>query len=151
MAQIEPDSEIFEFAISREIAAHNFYMALTKVVSDPEMRKVFEEFAKEELEHKEKLELEVLKMGRLLPSEEDLPALSGDNSIPNTGSLLNMDYKDILLLAIEKEDVSFRTYVDLVPHAADEESKDALLAIAEEEVKHKFRFEFEYDMLMKKT
>ncbi|OHB59684.1 MAG: hypothetical protein A2173_02625 [Planctomycetes bacterium RBG_13_44_8b] len=151
MAKIEPDSEIFEFAISREIASHNFYMALTKVVSNPEIRTVFEELAKEELGHKEKLELEVLKMGRTLPSEEDLLALSEDNSIPNSDSLLKMDYKDILLLAIEKEDVSFRTYVDLVPHAVDEESKDVLLAIAEEEVKHKFRFEFEYDMLMKKT
>jgi len=151
MAQIEPDSEIFEFAIFREIAAYNFYMALTKVVSNPEMRKVLKEFAKEELQHKEKLELEVLKMGRTLPLEKDLPAPSGENSIPNTEYLLKMDYKDILLLAIEKEEASFKTYVNLLPHAADQQSKDVLLAIAEEEVKHKFRFETEYDMLTKKV
>jgi len=89
-------------------------------------------------------------MGRTLPLEKDLPTPSEDNSIPNTDYLLNMDYKDILLLAIEKEEASFRTYVNLLPHAADAESKDILLAIAEEEVKHKLRFEIEYNLLMKK-
>jgi rubrerythrin len=126
-------------------------MALTKVVSDPKMCKVMEDFAKEELQHKEKLELELLKMGRTLPSQEDLLISSEDNSILDTDYLLDMDYKDILLLAIEKEETSFRTYVNLLPHAADQESKDVLLAIAEEEVKHKLRFEIEYNMLMKKT
>jgi rubrerythrin len=150
MAQIEPDSEIFEFAIFREIAAYNLYMALTKIVSNPQMRKVLKDFAKEELQHKEKLKLEVLKMGKTLPSDEDLAALSEDNSIPTTASLLEMDYKDILLLAIKKEKASFKTYVNLLPHAADEASRDVLLAIAEEEVKHKFRFETEYNLLMKK-
>jgi len=151
MAQTEPDSEIFEFAIFREIAAYNLYMALAKVVSNPDMRKVLEDFAKEELQHKEQLELEILKMGMVLPAEEDLSAPPGDSSIPSTDSLRNMNYKDILLLAIEKEETSFRTYVDLLPHITDPGSKDVLLAIAEEEVKHKLRFEIEYSMLTKKV
>jgi len=151
MAQIEPDSEVLEFAIFREVEAYHFYMALAKVVDNPAMRKVLEDFAKEELEHKAKLELEVLKMGQVLPAEKELPAPSRDNYVvSNTDSLIDMDYKDILLLAIEKEEASFRTYVNLAIHAADQESKDVLLTIAEEEVKHKYRFEIEYDMLMKK-
>ena len=151
MAQIEPDSEVLEFAIFREVEAYHFYMALAKVVDNPVMRKVLEDFAKEELEHKAKLELEVLKMGQVLPAEKELPAPSRDNYVvSNTDSLIDMDYKDILLLAIEKEDASFRTYVNLALHATDQESKDVLLTIAEEEVKHKYRFEIEYDMLMKK-
>jgi rubrerythrin len=151
MSQIEPDSEVLEFAIFREVEAYHFYMALAKVVDNLEMHKVLEDFANEELEHKAKLELEVLKMGRVLPAEKELPALSRDNYIiSNTNSLLNMDYKDILLLAIEKEEASFRTYVNLASHATDQESRDILLTIAEEEVKHKYRFEIEYDMLMKK-
>ena len=151
MAQIEPDSEILELAIFREVEAYHFYMALAKVVDDQEMCKVLENFAKEELEHKAKLELEVLKMGQVLSTEKEFPAPSMDNYIiSNTDSLIDMDYKDILLLAIEKEDASFRTYVNLAFHAADQESKDVLLAIAEEEVKHKHRFEIEHDMLLKK-
>jgi rubrerythrin len=151
MAQIEPDNEVLEFAIFREVEAYHFYMALAKIMDNPVMRKVLEDFAKEELEHKAKLELEILKMGQVLPAEKEFPAPSRDNYIvSNTDSLIDMDYKDILLLAIEKEDASFKTYVNLAFHAADQESKDVLLTIAEEEVKHKFRFEIEYDMLMKK-
>ncbi|MFA5292612.1 MAG: ferritin family protein [Phycisphaerae bacterium] len=151
MAQTEPDSEIFEFAIFREIAAYHFYMALAKVVSDPQMRKVLEDFAKEELGHKEQLELEILKMGKVLPAEEDSFVPSEADSIPDADSLGSMDYRDILLLAIEKEEASFRTYVDLLPHVTDPKSKEVLLAIAEEEVKHKLRFEIEYSMLTKKA
>ena len=62
-----------------------------------------------------------------------------------------MDYKDILLLAIEKEEASFRTYVNLLPTVHDQASREVLLAIAEEEVKHKLRFEIEYDILLKKS
>jgi len=39
--------------------------------------------------------------------------------------------------------------VNLVASVLDEESREVLLAIAEEEVKHKLRFETEYDLLLK--
>lgn len=61
-----------------------------------------------------------------------------------------MDYKDLLLLGMEKEEASFRTYVNLVGQSQDEQSREVLLALAEEEVKHKLRFETEYDMLLRK-
>ena len=55
------------------------------------------------------------------------------------------------MLAMEKEEASFRTYVNLIPTIHDQQSREVLLAIAEEEVKHKLRFEIEYDMLLKKS
>jgi len=55
----------------------------------------------------------------------------------------------MLLLAMEKEKASFRTYVNLVANARDEQTQELLLALAEEEVKHKLRFETEYDLLLK--
>ena len=51
----------------------------------------------------------------------------------------------------EKEEAAFRTYVHLVANVHDEESREVLLALAEEEVKHKLRFETEYNELFKKT
>jgi rubrerythrin len=60
-----------------------------------------------------------------------------------------MDYKDILLLGMEKEEASFRIYVDLVPRAYDSESREILLALAQEEARHKMRFQVEYDLSMK--
>jgi len=62
-----------------------------------------------------------------------------------------MDFKELLLLAIKKEDAAFRTYISLLNLTKDEESREMLLGIAEEEVKHKLRFQIEYDMLLKKS
>lgn len=60
-----------------------------------------------------------------------------------------MDYKDLLSLAIEKGETAFRIYVNLLGYVDDHGSKETLLAIAEQEVKHKLRFEIEYDNLLK--
>lgn len=151
MAESEPDSEILEFAISHEVESYHFYMALSKVVDSTDMREILEDFANEELEHKAKLELEMMKLGLTLPIEKELPPPREKSYIiSDTNALLNMDLKDILLLAIEKESASFRTYVNFAAHAIDETSRDMFLAIAEEEVKHKQRFQAEYDLITKK-
>ena len=58
--------EILEFAISREVEANQFYLYMSKRVRDPEIHQVCEDFAKEELEHKNKLELELSKIGEIV-------------------------------------------------------------------------------------
>jgi len=146
MKDVNAYEEMIEFAIAREIEAYNFYMALSERTKDPRISRVFEELAGEELEHQAKLELELMKVGRVVTEPKQLIdeheyILSGDKS------QLDMDYKDVLLLAMEKEEAAFRTYVSLIPHADSEESSEVLLAIAQEEVKHKLRFETEYDLL----
>ena len=170
MAEVDTDIEIFEFAIAREVEANRFYLTLAQRIDNPEMRKVFEDLAKEELEHKAKLELELMKTGRVvstrlrvgditasagLPNHASAPVpLRGKNGSfeqggRNAGPKLDMDYKDMLLLGIEKEEASFRTYVTLIGTVHEQGSREVLLAIAEEEVKHKLRFELEYDMLLR--
>ncbi len=149
MAEVSPDDEILEFAIAREVEANNFYMALAERVASPEIRKLFEDLAEEELEHKAKLELEVMKMGKVLSVIEKTTIPEHDYIVSDDQSLLDMDYKDILMLGMEKEEASFRTYVNLVAQAKDVECSELLLALAEEEVKHKMRFETEYDLLLR--
>ena len=151
MATVEPDEEILEYAIAREVDANRFYLALAGRTKKPEMRKVFEDLAEEELEHKAKLELEVMKTGKTVAVEEETKGLYTDEETVIGGPELDMDYKDMLMLAMEKEEAAFRTYVNLLPNVQDQESREVLLAIAEEEVKHKLRFEIEYDMLLKKS
>jgi len=141
--------EVLEFAIDREIDANQFYLALADRVDNMKMRKVFEELALEELEHKEKLELELMKMGNAVKIKQPPDTPTKTYIISNTQSLLDMDYKDILLLGIEKEEASFRIYVDLVANAYDSESREVLLSLAQEEVRHKLRFQTEYDLIMK--
>ena len=150
MTEVNPDDEILEFAIAREIEANNFYMALAERVASPEIRKIFEDLAEEELEHKAKLELEIMKTGKVLPVPGKTTIPKHDYIVSDDQSLLDMDYKDMLMLGMEKEEASFRTYVNLVAQAKDVESGELLLALAEEEVKHKIRFETEYDLLLRK-
>jgi rubrerythrin len=150
MKEPENVDGILQLAIEKEVEAYNFYLALANAVKDERISIAFEELAKEELEHKTKLELEVMKTGKTIAVEEN-PARPGRSYIlSNDPSPLDMDYKDMLLLAIEKEEAAFRIYVKLAASVLDKKSQDILLALAEEEVKHKLRFQAEYDILLKK-
>jgi len=150
MSKVNSDAEILEFAVSKEVEAYHFYQALARRVDSQKIRDVFESLADEELEHKERLELEMMKSGRTVTTEYKPPRSDGDYILSDSASPLDMDDKDVLLLAMEKEDAAFRTYVNLVANVHDEESREMLLALAEEEVKHKLRFETEYNELFKK-
>lgn len=152
MGKVNSDREILEFAISREVEAYYFFLALAGRVEDPKMRQVFEDLAAEELEHKARLELEIIKMGKTL-TEQQMPSgrPQSDYIISDSDAPLDIDYTDMLLLGIEKEQAAFRMFVNLIPGVQDEQSREVLLALAEEEVRHKIRFQDEYDMLHKKT
>jgi rubrerythrin len=56
-----------------------------------------------------------------------------------------MDYQQALIVAMKKEKEAFRMYSDLASVAQSSELKDVLLGLAQEEAKHKLRFEVEYD------
>ena len=150
MAKVSPDSEILEYAISREVEAYYFFLALAERVKTPEMRKIFEDLAEEELEHKAKLELEIMKTGGTVPADVEPAQPEGFQDIFGGTTELDIDYKGMLQLGMEKEETSFRTYVNLLTNVADQESREVLLALAEEEVKHKLRFEQEYEALLKR-
>jgi len=150
MGKISPDQEILQFAISREAEAYHFYLALAGRVKSRQMRKVFEDLANEELEHKAKLELEVTKTGRVVDVKMKQGRPESEYIISDDPSQLDIDYRDMLLLGMEKEESSFRIYVDLAAKVCDEESREVLLSLAEEEVKHKLRFENEYEVLLEK-
>ncbi len=149
MIEPESDDEILQFAIAKEIEAYNFYLALADRVADQRIRKVFEELAQEELEHKARLELEVMKLGKTIAVEENPVRPERSYIVSNDPSPLDMDYKDMLMLGMEKEEAAFRTYVNLVASVNNEKSREVLLELAEEEVRHKLRFQTEYDALLK--
>jgi rubrerythrin len=151
MGEFNSDQEILEFAISKEVEAYYFFLALAERVIEPRMRQVFEDLADEELQHKAKLELEMLKRGITLPDKQ-MPSArpESDYIISDSDLPLDIDYADMLLLGMEKEDAAFRMFVSLIPNVQDEQSRELLLSLAQEEVKHKLRFETEYDMLNEK-
>ena len=60
---------------------------------------------------------------------------------------LDMDFSDVLDLAVAKEDAAFRLYIDMAEKAKGKESRELLLDMAQEEVRHKVLFETERDKL----
>ena len=149
MEEFESDEEILEFAIGREVSAHQFFVDLADQMDNPTMRLLFENFAKEELRHKATLELEVMKRGKVVAAPQDTADLDQTDIMVAIDPETNIDYKNALLLAINKETKSVRLYVDLAAMVKDKESREVLLSLAEEEAKHKARFEMEYDMAVK--
>ena len=148
MERVNSDAEILEFAVSKEVEAYHFYLALARRVDSQKIRDVLENLAVEELGHRERLELEIMKSGRTVTATPRPARPDSDYILSDSNRPLDMDDKDVLLLAMEKEEAAFRTYVNMLPNVHDEESREMLLALAEEEVKHKLRFEAEYDELL---
>lgn len=142
--------EILEFAIAREIEANQFYMNLAKQAENPAMRRVFEDFAEEELEHKAKLELEAMKEGIVMLPVEKVSDFKITDYMFDVELSADMDYKDVLILAMNKEKRSLRLYVDLATIVEDANSRETLLSLAVEEAKHHARFEIEYDEIVLK-
>ena len=148
MEEFDSDNEIIEFAIASEIEAFQFYTALAERMQTSGKQEIFEELAKEELAHKAKLELELVKLGHVANMEDISEITVADYDLSNEFEF-DMEYKDILVLAMEKEEMAFKQYVDLAAGIHDEGSRNTLLTLAEEEVKHKLRFEYEYNALFK--
>jgi rubrerythrin len=146
MAQQQTISQIIRLAIQREQNAHNFFMAMSECVQSQDIKYMLKDLAKEELGHKEKLELELMKIGEVIRPQDS----QTENENPyyiETDECATMDYVDLLKLCIEKEDISFRFYIDLAAQMTHDESRDVILALAEEELRHKLRFETEFDKL----
>ena len=57
----------------------------------------------------------------------------------------DIDYEQALILAMKAEKAAFRFYHDLASATDDPALKATLLGLAQEEAKHKLRFELEYD------
>ncbi|MBN1804167.1 MAG: ferritin family protein [Sedimentisphaerales bacterium] len=147
MRKNQTDTEALEFAIFREVEANKLYKALAEAVKDVEIHTFFEELAAEEIEHKKKLELELMKLG-VVVRDEDFSKGVKLSYLVEDGLPEDLSQADILQFAIKKENESFRMYVSLYAKTSDEETKEILLALAEEELRHKLRFEQKYQQLL---
>ncbi len=136
--------EVLDFAIKGEQEAVEFYTRLANQTANAAIRRVFEDFAREETGHKKKLL--AVKEGKTLQSAGKIvkDMKIADYTVdfePNP----NIDYQDALLLAMKKEKKAFKLYSDLAAAAENQDVKAVLLSLAQEEAKHKLRFEIEYD------
>jgi rubrerythrin len=149
MSEFGSVDEILDFAIAKEEEAAQFYTDLAGRMEKPSMRQVFEDFSKEELGHKAKL-LAVKREKLLVAIEEKIHDLKIGDYLADVEPSADMDYQDALILAMKKEKASFKLYTDLAAMSDNERLRATLLNLAQEEAKHKLRFEIEYDEIVLK-
>ena len=151
MRKYDSASDILDFAIEQEIGANRFYLDLAKQSVIPAMQEVFESFAREEAGHQAKLEALKRKGGLAEHTEpEEVQELGIADYVVDVEPTADMDYKDALILAMKKEKAAYRLYLDLASVAQSKEITDMFIWLAQEEAKHKLRFEIEYDDIVLK-
>ena len=143
MKKFENVQEVLDFAIEREQEAHDFYEELAEKMATPQMTKVFKGFAIEELGHK--IKLQALKQGEIQVDTEEVHGLKIADYVVDVKPQSDMTYADVLLVAMNREKAAFRLYCDLAELMQKNETRDIFLVLAQEEAKHKLRFEIEYD------
>ncbi|MEI8007208.1 MAG: ferritin family protein [Bacteroidota bacterium] len=144
MKEFKNITEILDFAIGEEQSAVDFYVQLAAQSKSQETKKIFHEFAEEEMRHKANL-MKVKENGTLRMSDEKVRDLKITEYLVDVKPSPKMDYQDALILAMKKEKAAFRMYTALAGRAEDPAVKQLLESLALEESRHKLRFEIEYD------
>jgi rubrerythrin len=142
--KLDSISRILDFAIEKEEQAAQFYTGLAARIGQPHVGEVFRSFAQEELEHKAKL-LAVKSGQVLLLSEERVTDLKIGDNLVDIALSPDLEYKQALIIAMKAEKAAFRLYYNLAAATNDANLKKMLLMLAQEEARHKLRFEIEYD------
>ena len=137
-------NEILDFAIGEEQAAVDFYLQLAAQSKNQQTKKVFEEYAEEEMRHKANL-LSIKESGNFRLPDEKVRDLKIAEYLVDVRPSANMSYQDALILAMKKEKAAFRMYTALAMQAEDPSVKALFENLAIEESKHKLSFEIEYD------
>lgn len=151
--EFENLKEIIEFAIEKEKEAAAFYNEVSLQESASGNRAMFESFAKEELKHQALLE-------KLLSDDLDrsvadyklkwIPDIKRSNYLVDLEYRKGMDYRDILLLAMKREEKALALYNDLESKSESSEQKRVFQILSQEEAKHKLALESIYDDYMAK-
>jgi len=136
--------EILDFAINNEQVAVDFYIKLADKFDDKAMKQTFEDFAKEEMGHKARL-TSIKEKGLYDMPQEKVMDLKIADFLVHTEAKEDMSYTDALSLAMKREKAAYKLYLKLAERAPNGEMQKIFHGLAQEEARHKLRFELEYD------
>jgi rubrerythrin len=137
--------DILDFAIAGEIKAHELYTEMAAKAESPWMRRTLEGMAREEQQHRAKLE--AVKAGKIALEREQVGDLGIAGTLEDVKPKAGMDYREFLAFAIKKEDTSHKLYTSLASIFSEPELSGLFRRLAEEEADHKRRFEVQYESL----
>ena len=136
--------DIINFAIEKEKEAAELYTKLVEMVQKPNAKTMFKELATEEVKHRKFFE------GLREDQVPDLPLrkvtdLMISNYLVDIELQPDMEYQDILILAMKREESAVNLYKDMASKVAEPKMNKLLQFMSQEEAKHKLRLETEYD------
>jgi rubrerythrin len=139
--------DIIDFAIEKENEAVAFYEEAAEAQSMSGSRQMFKEFANEERKHADML--------RNIGNEDVsgynfkwIPDMKRSNFLVDIPYEKNMVYKDMLHLAIKREEKSLALYNELLGKSEKPEFKNVFKMLCQEEAKHKLKLETLFDDYM---
>lgn len=144
MEEFKSVDDILDFAIQNEQNAVDFYTELAGHARNEEMKKVFTQFAGEEMGHKARLK-NLKATGQYTLRKDQVMDLKLSDYLVDVKPHPDMNYQEALILAMKREKNAFKLYMDLSRIAPTTELHDLFISLAQEESKHKLRFELEYD------
>jgi rubrerythrin len=139
--------EILDFAIAAEKAAKRFYLDLVGKMDNDAMKKVFEDFAEQEENHR--VLLEGVKQGKAIEAEE-VADLKIADYVVDVEPRPDMNYQEAITLAMKREQAACAMYTRLAESTRKGEIRQTFQMLAQEEAKHKLYFETEYDRVVLK-
>jgi rubrerythrin len=136
----EDAKKIISTAIEREVEAYTFYRTVSDKVKDAALKKLFNELAGEEKQHREFLQgmltKDVTKMN--FEAKKDYKVVNALPSPPLTADLKPLDG---IVVSIKKELEAMQMYTQLANAAADLETQLLFSQLANMEKTHKARLE----------
>lgn len=144
MKEFKDIDDILDFAINEEQKAIDFYNILADKSSNEDVKAVFIDFVKEEMNHKARLE-KIKAEKQFTIEDKVITDLKIADYLVNVKVTPDMKYEDALVVAMKKEKAAFKLYMTLAEKAPNVEMKSIFISLAQEESKHKLKFEIEYD------
>jgi rubrerythrin len=132
--------EIMEYAISKEKEAAEFYENASEQEAFSGAKELFKSFALEERGHQKLLEnfsAENFERYKI----KKIPDLKRSDYLVDLEYTPGMEYPDILRLAMKREEKAMKFYTDFGVKTETEEHKRLFDILAQEEAKHKLKFE----------
>lgn len=136
---------ILEFAIKREKDSYEFYIKAKENAKTSGAKTLFDQLAQQELGHKQTLEVMHLTKEVLM----DLSMLNiNDYTLRESYSndmQFHMEYQQIVLLAMKKEELSVKLYTDMRKIVKDKQQQIVFDRLIKEEQSHRDLLQREYD------
>jgi len=132
--------DILAMAVENEVEAHEFYKSAAEKVQDKNLKKTFEDLAKEETKHKVILQGYLDNDMKTMKFKENKDFQLSE-TVEKKPLSTDMSFKDAIALAMKKEEEAMNMYRQFAEASEEEKQKETFTELVKMEQQHKTRLE----------